>query len=879
PYRPTLTLRRPDVRCTLAHTESGAAGRYERRALHGASARHAVCALRGPRCRNGTGPARRRRAHGPRDPGPDPGRRGPPVPRRAGAAERQRRPRGLPPGRPRGAHAGRLRPGLPGLHRGRLVGPVRQRGARRPGAAHLGLGHRGRDAGRIEYLVRALPAAVRRRLSLHPRQRHPRTAGRVRPQAGQRGVDRHHVPDRTACRHRPGHAAHQGRTSGRRQLQVPARRRRHAGRAQRRLLRLHRAQDGHPRQRHLRDELRRRRGLPGRRAEQGPGSDVHHDELRASGHGRAGPGADRDRLAEIAGLRRRAPAIARAGAGAGGHAGRSHPAAAGRAAHAAHAAGLGAGRAHVPVLAGLADRRRAACVGPGRARPRGRPAEPADAGGQGLRVRQRRRVGEPGDAGPWRQRLHRRVRHRADAARRAHPADLRGHQRRAGARSAGPQGAGGRRRQAGAAAGAGAGTGRCGRSGRGRRGVRRAPARAGRPHRGSGAAPGGAGRRRPGAGRGVVHRFPAHRRPPGLRLLLEPRRPGRLDPAAGGRSPARRKAGHGALLLRTSVSRNRDAPAAAVRAGRALHQSVRARRVRPARTAQRLRVPGAQLPPGAAGHGDPLSARSVLPRRAGGCQLRPPAGAHPPDGQPGARRRPGRGRRGQPAAAQYAPGAIRAVGRPGGGRGQSDQLDAGSRGHRGHRARRRRPHADGLRRGSGDRDLGQGPARGRALSATPDHREAGGRPRGRGAGRRALPGLRRRHRRLSRRRAGLRTRFPARRPGLAVSHRGHDGRAEAGAAQPLERGGHRLVERGRGRHRRRRKPPVGDAALPRGGRLRRLAGHAGARRHPGAGDLGGLEAPAVAAADLEGRGGLPGELPDHRAHDHEPAGADADRRP
>lgn len=116
-------------------------------------------------------------------------------------------------------------------------------------------------------------------------------------------------------------------------------------------------------------------------------------------------------------------------------------------------------------------------------------------------------------------------------------------------------------------------------------GVRCAPARAGRPHRGGGAAPGGAGRRRPGAGRGVVHRFPAHRGPPGLRLLLEPRRPGRLDPAARGRSPARRKAGHGALLFRTSVSRNRDAPAAAVRAGRALHQSVRARRVRPARTA------------------------------------------------------------------------------------------------------------------------------------------------------------------------------------------------------------------------------------------------------------------------------------------------------
>ena len=169
----------------------------------------------------------------------------------------------------------------------------------------------------------------------------------------------------------------------------------------------------------LRAALEQAWGSPAGEAYRIPGRDVRHDEFRAAGHRRAGPGADRDRLAEIAGLRRRAPAIARAGAGEGGHAGRSHPAAAGRAAHVAHAAGLGAGRAHVPVLAGLADRRRAACAGPGRARPRGRPAEPADAGGQGLRVRQRRRVGEPRDAGPWRQRLHRRIRHRADAARRA----------------------------------------------------------------------------------------------------------------------------------------------------------------------------------------------------------------------------------------------------------------------------------------------------------------------------------------------------------------------------------------------------------------------------------------------------------------------------
>ena len=51
--------------------------------------------------------------------------------------------------------------------------------------------------------------------------------------------------------------------------EVPAERRRRGGRAQRRVLRLHRAQDGYPRQRHLRDELRRRHWLPDRPAEQG----------------------------------------------------------------------------------------------------------------------------------------------------------------------------------------------------------------------------------------------------------------------------------------------------------------------------------------------------------------------------------------------------------------------------------------------------------------------------------------------------------------------------------------------------------------------------------------------------------------------------------
>ena len=117
-------------------------------------------------------------------------------------------------------------------------------------------------------------------------------------QADQRRVDRHHVPDRAALRHRPGPDAHQGRTAGRRQLQAsPATRSSSApasttwrsniihlvlarlpdappgskgislfivpkflvnkdgspGRAQRHLLRRPGAQDGHPRQRHRAD--------------------------------------------------------------------------------------------------------------------------------------------------------------------------------------------------------------------------------------------------------------------------------------------------------------------------------------------------------------------------------------------------------------------------------------------------------------------------------------------------------------------------------------------------------------------------------------------------------------------------------------------------
>ncbi len=51
-----------------------------------------------------------------------------------------------------------------------------------------------------------------------------------------------------------------------------------ARRTERRVVRLDRAQDGHPRQFDLRAELRQRRRLAGRRREQGHDGDVRHDE-------------------------------------------------------------------------------------------------------------------------------------------------------------------------------------------------------------------------------------------------------------------------------------------------------------------------------------------------------------------------------------------------------------------------------------------------------------------------------------------------------------------------------------------------------------------------------------------------------------------------
>ena len=97
-----------------------------------------------------------------------------------------------------------------------------------------------------------------------------------------------------------------------RRAEVPAEARRLARRAQRRVLRLARREDGHPRQLHLRDELRRRHRLAARRGEPRPARHVHDDERGAARRRRAGARAVRGRLSERRRLRQGAPAGPRA---------------------------------------------------------------------------------------------------------------------------------------------------------------------------------------------------------------------------------------------------------------------------------------------------------------------------------------------------------------------------------------------------------------------------------------------------------------------------------------------------------------------------------------------------------------------------------------
>ncbi len=117
---------------------------------------------------------------------------------------------------------------------------------------------------------------------------------------------RQHHPSRAGA-HRRRARRHQGRLAVR-GAEGAGQCRRFARRTQRRVLRLDRAQDGHPRQFHLRDELRQRHRLADRRREQGHAGHVRDDERGPPRRRRAGPRAIRSRLSERGQLRARAPA-------------------------------------------------------------------------------------------------------------------------------------------------------------------------------------------------------------------------------------------------------------------------------------------------------------------------------------------------------------------------------------------------------------------------------------------------------------------------------------------------------------------------------------------------------------------------------------------
>ena len=148
-----------------------------------------------------------------------------------------------------------------------------------------------------------------------------------------------------------------------------------ARRAQRRLLRLDRAQDGHPRQFDLRDQLRRRQGLAGRRGEPRPQRDVRDDERGAARRRGAGPEPVRGRLSERRRLRQGAPAGPLADRPQGARqAGRPDHRPSRRAAHAARDPRLQRGGARADAV-GRALRGRSAVV----ARRQGAPGSPTTA--------------------------------------------------------------------------------------------------------------------------------------------------------------------------------------------------------------------------------------------------------------------------------------------------------------------------------------------------------------------------------------------------------------------------------------------------------------------------------------------------------------------
>ena len=312
--------------------------------------------------------------------------------------------RGLHLGGQRGAHADGLPRRLRAVRRRRLAVDDAARVARRAGPAGVARHGAGGDERHGQLGLVDVPGALPRRDEHARRTRHGGAAGALPDEARQRRVDRHDVPDRVALRHRPRapedegraargrylrdhraedlhlrrgtrhgrqHRAHRARAPARRtgrharhlavhRAEVHARRGRRGGGAERGLLRLGRAQDGHPRQRHLRAELRRRDGLPDRAAEPRPELHVHVHERRPHRHRDPGARPHRARLPGLARLRARSAADAfpvRCGRARQG--GRPDHRAPGRAPHAPDPEGVRRGRAHADLPLREADRRRA----------------------------------------------------------------------------------------------------------------------------------------------------------------------------------------------------------------------------------------------------------------------------------------------------------------------------------------------------------------------------------------------------------------------------------------------------------------------------------------------------------------------------------------
>ena len=330
-----------------------------------------------------------------------------------------------------------------------------------------------RDRQRIPRLVQSRlldvsrPGAGRGRGD--PRARLRRAEEEIPAEDDHRRMGRHHESHRAALRHRSRPVAHQGGEAAGRQLQDhrhqdfhfrrragsdrehhPSRARAHRRRAgghqghfalhraesagegrrlarrqERRRLRLDRREDGHPRQFHLRDELRQCHRLADRHREPRAQCHVHDDERGAAWCCRAGAGVVRSRLPErgdlfegaVAGPRAHRREISR-------QAGRSDHRASGCAPHVDDHPRLQRGGARAGDLDRAQRRHLASLRRRKGAQGRRRPDGSAHAGAE--RRADRSWLCQCGDgaADVRRPRLHFRVGHGAIRARCAHPDDL-----------------------------------------------------------------------------------------------------------------------------------------------------------------------------------------------------------------------------------------------------------------------------------------------------------------------------------------------------------------------------------------------------------------------------------------------------------------------